>query len=742
MQGGTGPAAGSTIFRTGRNCWTVTRAERAAVRIDSSNYFHAFMRAALEARESLFIVGWDFHSRAQLLCDDEILPEDPNAPRLLGDFLNYLVQRRRRLKVRVLVWDFPSIFGLQREFPFFYGTAVPGAWQPHRRIQVRFDSSHRFGGSHHQKIVVVDDAVAFCGGIDLTRARWDTCEHRADDCHRTYDGTAYSPVHDVAMQVEGETARALGVLARRRWRKAGGTPLLPGPRRLKQALQRRHRALRAALKLRFRRSGIEGARIAISRTYAPGVDRRAPVREVEAMYIDLIRAARRSILIENQYFTAENAGRALEERLREPDGPEVVVIVRLLSHGWLEELTMERLRTQLIRRLREIGGEKRVRVYYPHVDGLAEGCCVDVHSKLMIVDEGWLRIGSSNFANRSMGLDTECDLTLEAYDDTHRRFIAETRANLLAEHLGVKPETVLEEIEQRGSLISALDALASTGPRRLIELPAGGEEPAPPLLARLGDPEEPIELSPLRGLLASDDDAAASSGGVVDVADRRRSWMTLAAIALFAVGLTLAWKYTPLEQLVNARRAVEWAREFGDKPWAPLLVLFAYTPGCWILFPRPVITLFAVLAFGPWLGFTYSLAGLVLAALGTYAAGFALNPQTVVRMMGPKLSGIIEVLRRRGLIAMTAMRLVPLAPFVVEGLAAGALRIKLWHFAVGSALGMLPGTLAATVFADQVEAALDPDSSLNWPLIGGMVVLLAAATWVVRKWFARQQAAK
>ncbi len=467
----------------------MTRAESATVRIDSSSYFRAFMAAALTARESILVLGWDFHSRTQLLCEDETLDEDPAAPRLLGDFLNYVASRRRGLRIRILIWDFPSVFGIEREFPFFYGTAVPGAWQPHRRIQVRFDSSHRFGGSHHQKVVVVDDRIAFCGGIDLTRARWDTCEHRAGDERRFFDGKPYAPVHDVTLQVQGETARVLGHLARRRWRRAGGPPLLPGPRLLRRALDERRRALQAVMQRR-RRDGhgvrpLPGARIAVSRTYAPGVDRREAVREVEALFIDMIRAARRYILIENQYFTAEIAGRALEERLREPNGPEVVVVVRLLSHGWLEELTMERMRTQLIRRLRAIGGEDRVRVYYPHVEGLAEGLCVDVHSKLMIVDDRYLRIGSANFANRSMGLDTECDLTLEATSDADQQFVRETTARLLAEHVGCDEALVLKELSADRGLIAALDRLPQLPDRRLVPLTLGDDQPESPALLKL-----------------------------------------------------------------------------------------------------------------------------------------------------------------------------------------------------------------------------------------------------------------
>ena len=110
------------------------------------------------------------------------------------------------------------------------------------------------------------------------------------------------------------------------------------------------------------------------------------------------------------------AGCVLAARLSEPDGPEVVLVLRELSHGWLEEVTMQTLRTKLIERLRAADVHDRFRVYYPFIDGLKSGTCIDVHSKFIVVDDEIVRIGSANLANRSMGLDTECDLTIEARD--------------------------------------------------------------------------------------------------------------------------------------------------------------------------------------------------------------------------------------------------------------------------------------------------------------------------------------
>src|SRR5690606_27498594 len=152
----------------------------------------------------------DFNSRTRLHFD----PAGKNdPPALLGDFLNYLVRRRRGLAIRILNWDYPMAFGTDRELRPLYGFG----WSPARRVHLRYDDTHPFAGSHHQKVVVIDDAVAFIGGIDLTLKRWDTTEHRTRDSRRTVDGMDYPPVHDLMMAVDGDAARALGNIVRARW---------------------------------------------------------------------------------------------------------------------------------------------------------------------------------------------------------------------------------------------------------------------------------------------------------------------------------------------------------------------------------------------------------------------------------------------------------------------------------------------------------------------------------------------
>jgi len=166
--------------------------------------------------------------------------------------------------------------------------------------------------------------------------------------------------------------------------------------------------------------------------------------------------------------------------------------------------------------------------------------------------------------------------------------------------------------------------------------------------------------------------------------------------------------------------------------------MLAYTPAAFVMFPRPLVTLLAVIAFGPWLGFAYSMTGILGAALATYYAGRVLRPETVHRLAGEQLDSVTKALRRHGLLAMLAVRIVPAAPFAVEGIVAGAVRIKVSDYALGTLLGMAPGVLASTVFGDQIATALEDPSKMNYWVIGAAVVGFVALTYFVKRWFSRQ----
>jgi phospholipase D1/2 len=697
----------SSIFEPGRNCSYVAHADRVALLVDAEQYFIAFSRAAENARYSVIILAWDFDSRVRLHWD----PGGP--PSELGPFLNWLVRRRRSLHVRILDWDYPMVFGVDREFPPIYGFG----WKPRRRVHLRYDNTHPIGGSQHQKIVVVDDAIAFCGGLDLADRHWDTCEHRANDPRRTSRTVPYPPFHDVMCAVDGDAAKRLGEIARERWRRATGESLAPPPR----VPDPWPHGMGAQ---------ITDVNVGISRT-SPQVAGESETREIEKLYIDMIARARRRIYIENQYFTAKAVGDALAARLSEKEGPEIVLVLRLLSHGWLEEATMHVLRTRLIDTLRAADHEKRFHVYYPDIRGLEEGTCIDIHSKVMIVDDEWLRVGSANLSNRSMGLDVECDLTIEARGEARiARPIAEFRNRLLGEHLGTEPERVAREVEQRGSMHAAISALHSE--QRTLEALEDVPEWSDAVIdiASVADPERPVSLDRLIDEFTPE---------LTEPGEAGIPWGKIGIAALMVAGLTALWHFTPVSEYLTAENVIDLAEDFAGRWWAPLVVLAAYTPASIVMFPRPLITLFAVVAFGAWQGFIYAMSGILIAAMATYYAGRYFDRDTVRRIAGDKLNRVSEILRQRGLMAVTAVRFVPLAPFAVESLVAGAIRIKAWHLLVGTFLGMLPGTLTATVFGDQIQTALRDPERINYWIVGGVVIFMLCATLAVRQWLYRTQ---
>jgi phospholipase D1/2 len=246
-------------------------------------------------------------------------------------------------------------------------------------------------------------------------------------------------------------------------------------------------------------------------------------------------------------------------------------------------------------------------------------------------------------------------------------------------------------------------------------------------VASVADPEKPVSLDTLIEQFSPE----------MTMRTARPAWVMPAAILALAAIFAALWQWTPLAHWANSERIMAWASDFARTPWAPVLIVLAYTPASIVMFPRPLLTLLAVAAFGAWYGFAYAFCGILVAAMATYALGQRLDRQGVRRIARGRLNRLTQVMRKRGLLAMTAVRLVPLAPFAVVNMMAGAIRIQPAHFVIGTALGILPGTLIATVFGDQLFAALR-DRRLVDPLAVTAIVALGAllltATWLIRRW--------
>lgn len=432
----------TSLLEPGRNCWRVATATRATVIVDAEGYFRAARNAMREATQQILLVGWDFDARIRFKddrCDDD-------GPEKVGAFISWLTERTPGLQIHILRWDTGAIKTL------FHGRTLLriAKWVRDEQVHLRFDANHPFGGSHHQKVLVIDDALAFCGGIDMTVDRWDTRDHLDDDSRRLRpNGKPYEPWHDATTMLEGPVAAALGEMCRERWRTSGGEIEAPT------------RAAGEHWPAEIDPDFID-VEVGIARTI-PEMPGQESAHEIEALYVDLIARARRWIYAESQYFASRKVAEAIAKRLEEADGPEIVIVHPISAEGWLEPIAMDSARARIVEALKERDVYGRLKLYHPYTAG---GRPIYVHAKVMVVDDAVLRIGSSNLNNRSLRLDTECDVVIDAARTTNQktsRTIAGIRNSLLAEHLATDCATIESLLKETGSIIATIERLRSDG---------------------------------------------------------------------------------------------------------------------------------------------------------------------------------------------------------------------------------------------------------------------------------------
>jgi phospholipase D1/2 len=221
---------------------------------------------------------------------------------------------------------------------------------------------------------------------------------------------------------------------------------------------------------------------------------------------------------------------------------------------------------------------------------------------------------------------------------------------------------------------------------------------------------------------------------------RGPAWGKIAAIALAFAALAAAWRWTPLAEIATVENVLRWTRAVRGTWWAPIVMVAAYTPGSFLLFPRPVLTLVSVMSFGVLFGLAWATLGVLLAAFVTYWTGRVLKRETVLRLAGDNFEKASKLLREHGIVAVFGANMLPTPPFAVQNIIAGAARIRLWQFMLGTFLALIPGMLAWSVFGDQLANAMDESGSVNYWLIGGAALLLVAFTFVARRWLAKRLA--
>jgi uncharacterized membrane protein YdjX (TVP38/TMEM64 family) len=358
------------------------------------------------------------------------------------------------------------------------------------------------------------------------------------------------------------------------------------------------------------------------------------------------------------------------------------------------------------------------------VPGLDEGYLM-VHAKLAIVDDRWLRIGSSNLSNRSMGFDTECDLCVAASDDADRAAIAGLRRQLLAMFLAVAPATLAAAEARASGLIGAIDSLRGSQPdcdRTLVTLSPEVDPEWNRQLPdeRLVDPDRP--LSPVIV-------GAAMVGRRHLARVRRRLWLGGALVGILIL-LAIAWRWIGLDEFIEPLALATSLATVLHGTWGPVLFVGGFVLGSLIAVPVSLLIVVSALVYAPFPAALYALGGSLLAAAAAYGLGVYLGGPLVARLAGGRIHRLSERLAQRGILTIVAVRIIPVAPFTLINLLAGASHIRFRDFMIGTLIGMAPGIVAIAVFA-QGLLALVREADLKGFLVAVLAFALIAAVIVL-----------
>jgi phosphatidylserine/phosphatidylglycerophosphate/cardiolipin synthase-like enzyme len=428
------------ILHPGHNCWKIAEADRLTLLFNGNNFFDAFFNVAAKATESIQLVGWELDARVGA---SHIKREYPDN---LRDYFRWLTELKPTLAVHIACWRPAFYLWFDREW------FVETRWKlaTNSRVHFKQDDPPFIYSSYHEKVSVIDQSCAFLGGIDLTKKRWDDARHLPHHPLRKDErGRPYHAVHDLQLVMSGEVTDLLVELLRPRLKEARDV-------RQKRDLWPETHAPQAV-----------DIKVAISRT-----DPRLECFEIERFYFDVLSSAQDYILIENQYFSYRPLIRLLCERLRETDGPEVILILPYLYPGVFENAVFIKERNAAIDLLRAADHEDRLLIVHPSFPDESRSDFIKVHSKLLVADDRVFTVGSANLNYRSMRVDREINVCLEDDGDGKvRDFIHQNLCLLFAEHLSLQPELVAQEHERLGSWRKVIEAYKGQKYVSLRDLP-------------------------------------------------------------------------------------------------------------------------------------------------------------------------------------------------------------------------------------------------------------------------------
>ena len=196
---------------------------------------------------------------------------------------------------------------------------------------------------------------------------------------------------------------------------------------------------------------------------------------------------------------------------------------------------------------------------------------------------------------------------------------------------------------------------------------------------------------------------------------QRRSALIRAVVLVLLVGFATA---VALRIGLPAVAEIQaWVASLG--PAAPALFVLGYAAATLAPLPKNILSAVAGLVFGLVAGIAIVLVAAVLGAIVAFVLGRTLGREAVQRFTGTRVARVDALLRRRGILAVIGVRLVPVVPFTAVNYAAGLTSVGVRDYVVGTAVGIVPGTVAYVALG---VYGTEPD---QWPFVAAVIVLLA-----------------
>ena len=713
------PNSSKNIFEINKNCWRVDTAAHATLLVDCANFYSAIHQALSKAQHSIFILGWEIDSHMRLIRGDE--EKNSSVPSVTLDLLNWVAKQRPEINIYLCRWDSSVVFVTDRDLmpEFVWSNNTP------ENVHICLDGKVPMGGSHHQKIILVDDELVFTGGMDIARQRWDKRDHKIDEPERTDVLGSYGPYHDIQIMMDGPIVKNYSELVRSRWLNACGVK----PVAIRSQKDSPAEATVPTWPEKYPPQ-LKNIRCAIARTL-PQLGEQNAVQEIRQMYLDLIKEAEEFIYIENQFLTSEEVAQAINQQLKAKPKLKALLVSSYEPQGIFERESMWAGRIEFKKVVEKDVDPSRVKMTCTKIkDKDGKYIPKRIHSKVLFIDHKFMTVASSNINHRSMVFDSECDVTLMPSNFEQAEIILFLRNDLIAEHTGRTAEEVKSIMAGDFTLLQLMKNEARKS-YELYEIDDSEftDQTFKSVVDRFADPEEP-----LLSYVALTPDANAK---IEPFRNPRKHILALSILLLIILAVAVGYLKEHAEWFKPERLKtfLEYARH---SRFALPLVCLIYVISSFFLFPVTLLSLITAAVFGALWGPIYGMLGSLASASVMFWIGNVAGHKGLRRLFGERLRAIDSKFQKAGIWGVATLRFLPIAPYSIVNLAAGISSVTFFDFLVGTFVGFLPGLVAKGLVGDSLaQVFIDPKPKTILLLGLGVLLwlaLIACTFFLTRRW--------